>query len=97
LRRTDTTFTATSAKMVSSGGITTVTCSGTTKAKPAKAVKCDGEKLGGASGEDPINVPQPCSITLGIGSPALTDDWLEIISPSGNVKLICKTGGTETN
>jgi hypothetical protein len=94
---TDTTFTPTSAKMVSSGGVTTVICSGTTKTKPAKAVKCDGEKLGGASGEDPTKALQPCSITLGSGSPALTDDWLEVISPSGNVKLICKAGGTDTN
>jgi hypothetical protein len=90
----DATFVPTSVKVsVSSAGITTVTCSGTTTKKPTKATKCDGETLGGTSGETaPL---QPCSITL--GTKAVTvDDWLEVISPSGNVKLICKAGGTET-
>jgi hypothetical protein len=94
---TDTTFTPTSVKVsVSSGGIMTVTCSGTTTNKPSKAVKCDGEKLGGSSGESPTGVLQPCSITLGSGSPVLTDDWQEIISPSGNVKVACKAGGNDS-
>jgi hypothetical protein len=89
----DTTFTPTSVKISKSATTTSVVCSGTTTKKPTKATKCDGEALGGTSGETaPL---QPCTITLGTTA-LTTDDWTEVITPSGNVKLICKSGGSDT-
>jgi hypothetical protein len=90
----DTTFTPTSVKIsVSASGIASVVCAGTTTAKPAKATKCVGETLGGMAGETaPL---QPCTITLGTKA-LTTDDWTEVITPSGIVKLVCKSGGSDT-
>ena len=89
----DTTFALTSIKVSKAGAVTSLTCMGTTTKKPTKATKCDGETLGGTSGE--TTPTQPCTITLGTTA-ITTDDWLEVITPSGNVKLMCKSGGSDT-
>jgi hypothetical protein len=86
-------FTPTSVKVSVSGSVTSVTCSGTTTSTVTSAVKCDGETLGGTSGETAPT--QPCVITLG-GTSTSIDDWKETISKSGKVKLTCKSGGTDT-
>jgi hypothetical protein len=90
----DTTFVPTSVKVSKSGAITSVVCAGTTTKKPTKATKCDGETLGGTTTGETAPT-QPCTITLGTTA-VTTDDWLEVITPSGNVKLTCKAGATDT-
>jgi hypothetical protein len=88
----DTTFVPTSVKVSVTKTITTATCLGTTTALPAKTTKCNGETLGGASGETaPL---QPCTILLGTTSAAI-DDWTETITKTGKVTLTCKSGGTD--
>jgi hypothetical protein len=72
--------------------VTTAMCTGTTTVPPTKTTKCDGETLGGASGESaPL---QPCTILLGTTSAAI-DDWSEVITKSGKVILTCKSGGSD--
>jgi hypothetical protein len=95
----DTTSTVTSDKIsVSSAGVWTSTCLGTTGVKPTRATKCDGETLNGSMG-DPV--PQfACELLMaGNGAetgPVLTDDWTETITPSGSVKMTCKFDPKET-
>jgi hypothetical protein len=88
----DATFVPTSVKVSAAGSVTTATCSGTTTNKPTKKVKCDGETLGGSSGE--TTPTQPCEIMLGTTA-ATIDDWTETISTSGKVTLTCKSGGSD--
>jgi hypothetical protein len=89
----DSAFVPTSVKVSITKTVTTATCVGTTTALPTKATKCDGEILGGASGETaPL---QPCTILLGATS-APIDDWTETITKTGKVTLTCKAGGTDT-
>lgn len=90
----DGTFTLTSIKVSKAGAVTSLTCMGTTSNKPKKATKCDGETLGGTTTGESAPT-QPCTITLGTTA-TTTDDWLEVITPSGNVKLMCKAGGADT-
>src|SRR5512137_3051609 len=47
----DSKFTPTSVSVKVSGAVTSVSCSGTTTMLPTKTTKCDGEALGGGSGE----------------------------------------------
>src|SRR5216684_6031313 len=47
----DNSFTPTSVKVSVAGSVTSVTCSGKTTATVTNKVKCDGETLGGTSGE----------------------------------------------
>jgi hypothetical protein len=90
---TDATFVPTSIKLsVSGSGVVSLTCLGTTTAKPTKTTKCDGEKLGGANGETAPT--QPCAMTLGVNAVS-TDDWTETITKSGNVTLKCTAGGKD--
>jgi hypothetical protein len=89
----DTKFAATSVKVSNSHGITSTTCTGATTNKPKKAVHCLGETLGGTSGET-TTPPQACVMTLG-GSSVSTDDWTEVITPSGTVSLVCRFGGSD--
>ena len=89
----DSTFTASSVMVsLKSSTVGSLTCSGTTTTLPAKTKKCDGEKLGGASGETAPT--QACSMTLG-STTLTTDDWTETISKAGKVRLTCKFGGTD--
>jgi hypothetical protein len=88
----DATFVPTSVKVTMTKTVTTATCSGTTTIPPSKNTKCDGETLGGSSGETAPT--QPCTILLGTTSAAI-DDWTETITKTGKVTLICKSGGLD--
>ena len=89
----DTTFVPTSVKVTTTKNQTTAMCTGTTTVPPTSTTKCDGETLGGTSGESaPL---QPCTILLGTSSAAI-DDWSEVITKSGKVILTCKSGGKDT-
>jgi hypothetical protein len=89
----DSNFKPTAASASVKGAVTSTTCSGTTTKLPTKALKCDGETLGGASGETAPT--QACVMTLG-GTSQSTDDWSETISTKGKVTLVCKFGGSDT-
>jgi len=96
----DSSFVPTFVSAKLSRNVVTVVCQGTTSNKPTKTTICDGEKLGGPNGETaPL---QPCSGTLFSGLPlaalksSLSDDWSEVISKTGSVKLTCTIGGKDT-
>jgi hypothetical protein len=89
----DNTFAPAATSASVKAGVTTTSCSGTTTKLPTKAVKCNGETLGGAGGETAPT--QACVMTLG-GASKSTDDWTETISTKGKVTLTCKFGGSDT-
>jgi hypothetical protein len=89
----DTTFIPTDARVsVSSTGVTSAVCVGTTANKPGIAVTCDGEKVNGANGD--TTPAHPCTMMLGATSVGV-DDWHETISTSGSVKLTCVAGAPD--
>jgi hypothetical protein len=73
-------------------------CKGTTNSLPARTVVCSGEQLDGANGENP-NPPNPCVILLsgpsGLEPEAVTDDWLETVTPQGVVTVTCSYNPNE--
>jgi hypothetical protein len=74
---------------LSSAGVWTATCRGTTTTKPSKITHCDGETLNTGTEAVPINA---CELQLGSGvtnGPVFTDDWTETIGTSGKVTLRC--------
>ena len=83
---------------LSSAGVWTASCTGTTTTAPTKATKCDGETLN-ASGTEGTPV-DPCEMQLeqfsSTTGPIFTDDWTETITPTGKIHLICKFSATET-
>jgi hypothetical protein len=88
----DNTFAPTSVRVSNSGRVVTALCVGATNTRPTKTTRCDGEALGGTSGE--ITPTQPCAMTLG-GTTFSTDDWSETITAAGRVSLACRFGGAD--
>lgn len=95
----DSSFAPTFVSVRNSGNVVTIVCQGTTSNKPTKTTTCDGEKLGGPNGETaPL---QPCFATLSSSLPlaalqnTTSDDWSEVISKTGSVKMTCTIGGKD--
>jgi hypothetical protein len=87
-------------KVSVSGSTTTLACLGTTTSTQPivtqKTTKCDGETLAGTAAPEGSAPLHGCSITLG-STTVLTDDWIEIITTKGDVKILCKSSGSDTN
>jgi hypothetical protein len=94
-------FTVSSSKVsVNTAGVWTSTCLGITTNKPTKATKCDGETSNGSAG-DTASPQFACLLLMqndgsSTTGPVFTDDWIETITPSGNVKMTCKFDPKET-
>ena len=79
---------------------TLITCTGTTKIKPEVEKTCYNEgpyPPFDANRPTPYAHPLfPCNVLLGTTS-ASNDDWVEHISPSGDVTYACEIGGNDVN
>ena len=82
----------------STGAATLITCTGITTRKPYAQKKCNNESLYPPFAPNHPNVYTfplfPCNVLLGTNA-ASNDDWVEIISPSGNVTYKCEIGGND--
>jgi hypothetical protein len=78
---------------------TLITCTGTTKIKPEVEKTCRNEGLYPPFDANPKPYTLalfPCNVLLGTTS-ASNDDWVEHISPSGDVTYACEIGGNDVN
>ena len=77
---------------------TLITCTGTTKIKPAVEKTCYNEGLYPPFDANHLkpysSTLLPCNALLGTTS-ASNDDWVEHILPSGNVTYVCEIGGND--
>jgi len=73
-----------------SGNVVTIVCQGKTSNKPAKTTTCAGKKLGNPCTGSLIN-----GAVFALQSPS-AEDWTEVISKLGSVKVTCRVANGPT-
>ena len=73
-------------------GVITAVCHGLTQTPPSKATKCSGEALNAGAPSPETSPTAPCELQaaqFNSSETQFTDDWTQVVTPSGHITLKC--------